>query len=326
MSATVVTGASGHLGANLVRALLAAGRSVRAVVHEDARALNGLGVERVDADVLDPASLRRAFEGAGSVFHLAGKISLMGDRDGSVRRINVDGTRNVAEACLASGVRRMVHVASIHALADPGAHRTVDEGALLAEGRRNPADDRSKAEGLRFVESAAARGLDAVSLLPAAVIGPYDHKPSRTGRLLVALAKGRMPALVEGGYHWVDARDVAAAALAAETRGRSGARYLVTGPWRSASDLAAMVTACGGAKPPRLVLPLVVARAFAPFADAWGRLAGEEPLFTREAVRTLRGHRNVVWGRAADELGFRPRPLEATVADTLAWLRSAGRL
>ena len=111
----VVTGASGHLGGNVVRALVATGASVRAVDVRRGAALQGLDVEFVEGDVLDPSALQKAFAGAEFVLHLAAKISIAGDPDGSVRRVNVDGVRHVAEAALAAGVRRLVHCSSLHA-------------------------------------------------------------------------------------------------------------------------------------------------------------------------------------------------------------------
>lgn len=322
----VVTGATGHLGANLVRALLAEGRPVRAVVRRDRRAVDGLAVETTTADVLEPDSLRQAFEGGHSVFHLAGRISLVGDRDGSVFRTNVDGTRHVVEACLASGVKRLVHFSSIHALADHGSGAAIDESAPAADDPRLPAYDRSKAAGQREALAGLGRGLEVVVVQPSATIGPYDFKPSRMGRVLLDLAHRRLPALVASGFPWSDARDVASAAIAAERLGRPGAAYIACGPWRSVSDIARLVAESTGARPPRLVLPIGAVRPFAPLAEAWGRAIGREPLFSRESLDTLSRHQKLSAARATAELGFAARPLEETIADTLSWFRSRGAL
>lgn len=314
-----VTGASGHLGAALVRRLVEEGARVRAVVRDDMRAVAGLDVEEIRGDLTDAEGLARAFAGSEVVFHFAGRISIAGDPDGSVARTNVLGTRNVVGAAIAARVSRIVHVSSIHALADPGPGGTVDESAPPAAGEGFPAYDRSKAAGEREILAGIPRGLPGVILNPAASIGPYDFKPSRMGRVLIDLARGRTPALVGGGFAWVDTRDVAAAAVAAARKGAPGERYVLAGTWRSVRDVAAIVASRTGRRPPRLVVPLRLAGLAVPIARAAARALGREPLFTRESLRALAEHRNVSHAKAAADLAFVSRPLEATIADTLDW-------
>lgn len=322
----VVTGASGHAGANLVRALLDEGRPVRCLVRDDVRALEGLRVELARGDVSDVESLKRAFDGARTVFHLAARISIVGSQGGAVERTNVDGVRNVVEACRARGVSRLVHFSSIHALHDRGDGDAIDEDSDSAEREDLPAYDRSKAAGEKIVREAVARGFNAVIVNPTAILGPHDEKPSRMGRVLLGLATRRMPALVNGGYNWVDARDVARGAMAAESRGRAGERYLLSGTWKSIGEVARIVQSCGGRRPPRVTLPLFVAAAVAPAALLGARLIGAEPLFTPESIRALRHHRHVIPRNAIADLGWAPRPIEVTIADTLAWFRAKGML
>jgi dihydroflavonol-4-reductase len=316
-----VTGASGHLGAALVRRLLDEGVRVRALVRDDMRALAGLDVEIVRGDLSDAEGLSRAFQGTEVVFHFAGGISISGDPDGSVMRTNVLGTRNVVGAAVAARVSRIVHVSSIHALADPGPGGTVDESAPPAESEGTPAYDRSKAAGEREILAGISRGLPGVILNPAASIGPYDFKPSRMGRVLLDLARGRTPALVEGGFAWVDTRDVASAAIAAARCGVPGERYVLAGPWRPVRDVASIVASRTGRHPPRVVLPLRLAALAVPVAGVAARALGREPLFTHESLRALDGHRTVSSAKAAAALAFSPRPLEETIADTLDWFR-----
>jgi dihydroflavonol-4-reductase len=171
-----------------------------------------------------------------------------------------------------------------------------------------------------------ARGLDAVIVNPTAIVGPHDWKPSRMGRVVLALARGRMPALVDGGFDFVDARDVARGAIEAWRRGRRGERYLLSGSWWRIDDLARAVAAISGVRPPRLVVPMALARAGAPFVEALFSLAGAEPLYTRASLHALRNHRDVRHDKATRELGHAPRPLEETLAETLAWFRAQGKL
>jgi dihydroflavonol-4-reductase len=321
-----LTGASGHLGANLVRALVADGHDVTALVREDARALEGVPVGVVRGDLFDASALRAAFQDADVVFHLAARISIEGDRTGEVARTNVEGVRGVVAACLDVRVPRLVHVSSIHAFSVRPAGEALDETRGPSDADADaPAYDRSKARGEREVLAGVERGLDAVIVNPSGVIGPYDWKPSRMGRVVLALARGRLPALVSGGFDFVDARDVARSTIAAWQRGRRGERYLLSGSWWRVADLARVVARTSGTPAPKLVVPMALARAGAPFVELFGRLSRAEPLYTRDSLYALRHHHDVRHDKAARELGHAPRPLEATLADTLAWFREQGR-
>ena len=322
----VVTGASGHLGANLVRQLLAAGRSVRVLVYGETRPLDGLDVERVPGDVLDEGSLQAAFRGAGVVYHLAAFISILGSQRGRLEAVNVGGTRNVVRACLAEGVRRLVHFSSIHAFRQFPLDEPLDESRVLSDAGKAPAYDQSKARAEREVLAGVERGLDAVILNPTAVLGPFDFEPSRMGRVLRDLQAGALPALVAGGFDWVDARDVCTAAMAAEARGRRGERYLLSGTYLSVAGLAALVAEVSGRRAPRVVLPQWLARPMAPLAELLSRITGAEPRLTRDSMVALRtGNPQVRNDKARAELGFSPRPLRVTVEDTLRWFREGGR-
>jgi dihydroflavonol-4-reductase len=322
----VVTGASGHIGANLVRALLHRGHAVRATVHVDSAALVGLDIETVPGDVTDRASLHEAFEGADVVYHLAGHISIAGDDSPKLVDVNVEGTRNVVQACLDSGVRRLVHFSSIHALAGAHAAAEVSEETPLADNAGCPAYDRSKARGELLVIDAVRRGLDAIVVVPTGVVGPYDYRPSHFGRVLIALARNRLPVLVSGGFDWVDVRDVAAGAIAAAESAASGRRYVLSGHWVSVPTVATMARRLTGSRVPNVALPLSFARACGPLAEGACRVLGIAPLLTCYSVDSLATFRHVSHDRATSELGYQPRAFEETLADTYRWFSQNGYL
>lgn len=322
-----MSGAAGHLGGNLVRLLLAEGHDVRALVRTDIRAVDGLAVEVVKADVLDVVSLGRAFAGVDVVFHLAARISVTGEQGGRVSAVNVLGTRNVVQACLAEGVGRLVHMSSIHAFCQLPKEGALDESRGPSDPGRAPAYDRSKARGEREVLAGVRQGLDAVILNPTAVLGPFDFKPSRMGRVLLALGRGAMPALVDGAFDWVDVRDVCRAALTAASRGRRGERYLLSGSYTSVAALAEEVARATGVSAPRVTVSQWLVRPVAPLASAWSRVVGSDPLLTSDSLTALRTcHPRISHAKAAAELGFEPRRLERTVSDTLEWFVGAGLL
>lgn len=323
---TVVTGANGHVGANLIRALLTQGRRVRTLIHVNRQAIEGLDVEIAEGDVLDVASLCDAFNGAEVVYHLAARISISMDEWPLLERINIIGTRNVVEACLCSRVRRLVHFSSIHALTQEPLDVPVDESRPLVEPKRCPPYDRSKAAGEKEVHKGMERGLDAVIIIPTGIIGPYDYEPSYFGEALLTLARGKLPALVAGGFDWVDVRDVVEGAMRAEERATTGARYLLSGHWVSVPELAAIVEQVTGVPAPRLVCPLWLAPAGIPFTTALARLAGKRPLYTSASLKALCGNRNISHARATCDLDYNPRPFWETIVDTLRWFEISGYL
>ena len=180
--------------------------------------------------------------------------------------------------------------------------------------------NRSKALAETAALEAARTGQDVVILNPTAVIGPYDFAPSLMGKALILIYRQKLPVLIQGGYDWVDARDVAEAAAAAVKKGRSGQRYLLSGRWQSLMGLSRMIADLTQRKPPRLACPPAVALASLPLLRFYCRLSKSEPLYTKDSLRILHvAHQHISHTKAQEELGFHPRPLEETIKDTLNW-------
>ncbi len=319
-----VTGATGFVGGVLVRRLLDQGHSVRCLVRGDAARLDGLPVDLVTGDVLEPDGLTGLMMGAQRSFHCAAVISIDGDHGGLVERVNVEGARNVARAAAVAGVSRHVHVSSCHAydLMEPG---EVDE-STRRPGPKHPSYDRSKAAGEAAVREVVAEGLHASIVNPCGIVGPFDHTPSRIGKILVDLANRRLPALTPGGFTWVDVRDVVDGMLLAAEHGGSGEGYLLGGRWASLSEFADIACSAAGVKPPWFTSPMWLARATAPAATLFARATGTEPLYTSEALHAVRAPSRISSAKASRELGFSPRPLEQTIQESLAWFREAGQI
>lgn len=321
-----ITGATGHVGVTLSRLLLSRGHRVRAIVRKDSEGLKGLDIERVGGDLQNPESLSRAFHGADVVFHAAARISITRTDMAQVAETNIGGTRNVIAACRASGVRRLVHFSSIEALRPQPPDSPVDEERPFVDAHPASPYAISKAQAEGEVRRAIAAGMDAVILNPTAIVGPWDYKPSLLGSAIMSIADGRLPMLVDGGFDWVDVRDVAEAALAAAERAPAGSRYLVGGRWASMAELAQLVCTVTGARLPRLTCPFWIAQAWAPVSSALSRVVGKTPLFTGYSLGVLRAYRTVSHDRAARELGYRPRDLEETIKDACAWFEVNGYL
>lgn len=320
----VVTGASGHIGANLVRTLIAQGRTVRALVHIDHRAIKGLDIEQVEGDVRDVHSLLCAFNGAEVIYHLAGYISLQMDEWSLCEAINVAGTRNVVNACLQSGVRRLIHFSSMSAFEQEPVDVTLDENRPLVESQRHPPYDRSKAAAEKEVRKGIEEGLDAVIINPTGVVGPFDYRPSNAGEALIDYAHGDVPAAVDGGVDWVDVRDVVTGAIRAEERAPSGAKYLLSGQWYSMFDFGIILEEITGVPAPRVVLPMWLARFSVPLLAIADRRNGKRPRITNVSLRELQSNPNISSQKATRDLDYHPRPLRETLTDTLSWFESNG--
>jgi dihydroflavonol-4-reductase len=322
----LVTGASGHIGNNVVRQLLARGRKVRVLVHSESASLDGLDVERRSGDILDRSTLDDAFSGIEVVYHFAAMVSIIPKEGPRATRTNTLGPRNVVDACLAHRVRRLVHASSVHALTPGGSRGVTDERCAPNVHAGAPAYDRSKAAGEAEVRAGIERGLDAVIVNPTGVMGPHDYVPHLAGRALIDMYLGKLPMNVAGGFNWVDARDVALGALAAEARGRTGENYLLSGQWAPMPEIAALMEQATGRRGPKLIAPLWLARVGLPFIAAYSALTGAQPLYTGPSLRALTEHRHCDNVKARAELGFSPRPLAATVSETLAFFEQAGLL
>ena len=322
---TVVTGASGHVGSNLIRTLINNNQPVRALFYEHKQPLNGLDVDIVCCDICDLDSLRDAFSGAEVVYHLATRISISMDDWPLLETINVTGTRNVVEACISCGIRRLVYFSSIHALVQEPLDIPVDESRPWAESDNIPYS-KSKALASKEVINGITKGLDAIILTPTGIIGPNDYQLSYFGEVLLSLARGRLPALVDSGFNWVDVRDVVEFAIRAEKYARGGAHYLLSGHWVSLREVASLIAEITGIPPPRMVLPMWLARIGIPVFSVLYYLSGKRPLYTSGSMESLRGNPKINHDRATHDLSYQPRPFRETILDTLQWFHETGQL
>ena len=321
-----ITGASGHVGVNLTRMLVESGADVTALVHRNTAPLSGLDIARIQGDVLDPESLRDAFANVDIVYHLAAVITLRSRRAPAARRVNVEGTRNVVGTCMARGVKRLVHFSSIHAFNVNPTEGVVDEARPTDCDPAAPPYDRSKSECEAVVRKGIARSLDAVIVNPTAILGPHDYGPSHMGRVLIDLYRRRLPALVNGGFNWVDVRDVCHGAMAAADRAPTGSQYLLSGHYLSLTQLAQEAAAVTGIEAPGLTLPVWLCRLGLPFAALYSGLTRTPPRFTGASLRALTHHQHVSCDKAQRELDYRPRPIRETLEATFAWFKEQGVL
>ncbi len=337
----LVTGALGHLGNTLVRLLVRQGCRVRGLVlpNDRSTALEGVDFERIPGDIRDPVSLRHFFdlESAGvdpdrtAVLHTAGIVSIASKYEQRVFDVNVEGTRNIVDACLNAGIRRLVYTSSVHAIPELDKGETIveidggEEGAFSGKDV-NGLYAKTKAMATRVVLDAIPRGLDAVIVHPSGILGPGDYGRAHLTQLVLDYMQGRLTAYVRGGYDLVDVRDVAAGMVAAAENGRTGESYILSNRYIEVGDLMKMLRRISGHKRTLTLLPFAFAKLTAPLAELWYKLMRQPPLFTRYSLYTLESNSIFSHDKATAELGYHPRPIEETIEDMIAWLRSQGRI
>ena len=320
----LVTGAAGHLGCALVRELVGDGEKVRALVlpEEDLTGLRGIPLDVVKGNVVDLGSLRRAAVDIEVIYHLAGIVSIMPGKDELMRRVNVEGTANVARVARECGARRMVYVSSIHALARPSKGTPIDERVEIDP--YNPAGeyDRTKAEASLAVMAEVERGLDAVIVCPTGIIGPYDFRGiSPMARQIRRWAYPGNHLVLDGHFDFVDVRDVARGMILAAKSGGKGQLYILAGERVSVEELLGLVKRSAGTKGRAVRVPMGIARLVAELATLHSHLWGKKVQLTRYALETLESNSLISCSRARRELGYEPRPMSVTLQDTVAWLR-----
>ena len=322
----LVTGASGFVGAAVMRALLAQGRAVRVLLRptSDRRNLADLPVEIRIGALEDAASLAAALAGCGALFHVAADYRLWVRDPAAMYRANVEGTRALMRAALAAGVERVVYTSSVAVLG------LLDEGSADETTPSTVDDMIGPYKRSKFLAEAEVRTLMREARLPAVIvnpstpIGPGDVKPTPTGRMIVEAASGRMPAYVDTGLNLVHVDDVATGHLLAEAKGRIGERYILGGDNLSLAEILRGIAALTGRKAPSLALPVAAVWPIALVAETAGRLTGREPFVTLDGLRMARHKMFFSSDKARRELQYTARPAEAALADAVAWFRAAG--
>ena len=319
-----VTGASGFVGLNLVQLLLDQGHQVRAIDRLQSPYLQRPGVCWMDGDVLNADSMKRALEGVDQVFHLVAKITLA-EEDEFAWTLNTKGVRNVAEAALANGVKRMIHCSSIAAFDQFRCGGRMDETSPRSTDPKLPVYDRSKFAGEQELREVIAKGLDGVICNPTGVYGPVDHSYSRINDVLRKAALGQIPFVFTGAFDWVDVRDVAKGFILAGEHGRTGENYLIGGHHIPTLEIMRMAARVLGRKGPAFALPIGVVKLCMPLIERLSKGSGSDAL-SKRSIDAIECAPVVDASKAARELHYVPRPADDTVRELMAFLVSSNQM
>lgn len=319
----LVTGATGHLGNNLVRELLKKGFTVRALLYTGCSIgqsfLEGLSVEFFSGDILNIGSLDKAFDGVDYVVHLAGVISIDGDKGGLVTKINQNGTANVADMCLEKKVKRLIHMSSIHVYDFLDYRKPISEKSNLSSRDWHGYYAYSKILAEKEIRKRTNEGLNSIILNPSGIIGPNDFEPSRMGRFFIDIFYKRYPTIITGGFHYVDARDVGITIINSFSKGRVGESYILSENFYSIKEIYKICHQITGLSIPKIELPLALAYLGIPFDKLKTKLLKKEALVTSESLCALKAMTELDNTKAIHELGFKPRKIEETLKDIYIW-------
>ena len=323
----LVTGATGFIGGNLARDLCKQGHDVRALIRPGSKTLTteGTGIATVEGDILDRHSVQRAVAGCEAVFHCAAAYTFWSKDPEGVRRANVEGTVNVLECSAAAGVSRIVYTSTVSTIGIPGDGRLGDETAALNPKSLHGHYKQSKFDAEREALRLAAEGVPVVVVNPTAPVGPWDVKPTPTGRIILDFLRRKIPAYLATGLNLVDVADVSAGHLLALEKGEVGQRYILGNRNVTLKDMFAMLNGITGLPQPRVRLPywLVVGAGYAEQAISGG-LLGKEPRIPVEGVLASKRPAWVSSQRAITELGMPQSPVEQALERAVDWFTGHG--
>ena len=328
MSRVCITGASGLLGGNLAAELAAAGHEVVAIKRGGSKVkqLDDVPITWKEADLSDVPALTRAFEGCAAVFHCAAAVGVIREVKPEMYAANVTGTQNVIDACVSAKVGRLVHTSSVVAVGLSTNGTPCDETATWNFDKEGLIDAYAitKREAEDVVNKAKDR-LDCVIVNPTYMFGPRDARPS-SGKMIIDVAKRRVPGTTPGFNNFVDVRDVARGMMAAWIKGRRGQRYILAGHDMTYADVFRKIAKVAGVKPPRFAIPQAVAK----LVGKWGDLVekrGKDPLVNSTQIRYAYTDKfRFASTKAAKELGYTFGPLEPAIDDALVWFKQNGLL
>lgn len=323
----LVTGATGFIGFHVARRLKEKGFSVRAIVRKgtDSSDLKSLGIEPVTGDVRDFSSVCTALEGCLQLYHLAADYRIWVPDPEKMYEINVQGTKNVMEAALKTGVERVVYTSTVGVLSACSDGRPSDEDAPVGINDMVGHYKRSKfiaeKEVYRFIE----KGLPVVIVNPTTPVGPMDRRPTPTGKIIVDFLNGRIPAYLDTGLNFVDVEDVAAAHVLAAQHGRTGQRYILGNKNISLKNFFEILAGMTGIKPPKLrlpYLPVLVASYVNEALSKW--ITHRHPMIPLTGVRMAHKYMYFDCSKAVRELNMPQNPVESAIEKAIDWFRNQG--
>ncbi len=325
----IVTGANGHVGNTVVRSLLEKHQRVIALVlpGDPSHALQGLDVEIVEGNMCKREDIDRLFESVKDidfsqviVIHTAGIVSIDFKEKDLINQVNYGGTCNIVDACVHYKMGKLIYTSSVHALPERTGNQPIHECTEFDPSLVEGLYAKSKASASQYVMDAIHRGLNGNIVFPSGILGPGDFGNSHMTQFVLDYLEGRLNAYVEGGYDFVDVRDVSETIIKIAESSATGENYLLGNRFISAKEMLDILSKISNRKQVNLCLPMWLAKSTAPFAEIYYRIIKQKPLFTRYSLMTLKSNSNFDHSKASLELDYHPRDLEESLSDAVHWL------
>lgn len=319
----VITGGRGYVGYALVKELADKGEKMRLLLRSDSPVFDGIDCEKIMGDVCDIDILEKAFEGAETVYHVAGVVDISGTKDKQVWKVNVEGTKNVVAACKKAGVKNLIYVSSVDAIHVEDDMEVIREVSHFEPDILEGAYAKSKATATQYVLDSADDNLKVCAVHPSACIGPYDN--NRTSSMVTVInlfSKGFFSLTFDfGGYNFVDVRDVAKGMVAAAEKGRNGECYFLCGKAYTLDEFMGALARVCGKKHPKVVIKKKYVDTIIPVFEKIFKAANLPPVVNEYAIRKICENCKFSYEKAQNELGYNPMSLEDSLRDTIAWLK-----
>lgn len=329
----LLTGAAGLLGSNITMQLIDRGERVRALVLKGDPAIKFVPpqAEIVEGNILDAQTLDKFFDVDKNcevvVIHSASIVTLDPKPNPKVYAVNVTGTQNIVDKCVEKGVKRLVYISSTSAIPELPAGQKIQEVGFHDANAVIGFYGKTKAEATEIVLKAVKeKGLDACVVYPSGIFGPNDYGFGLVTSGIKMFAEGKLKIAIGGTFNSVDVRDLAEGIINCALKGRKGETYIMASRCYSFRELLDTISVEAGIKKPLLTVPLWIVRPFAWMGNAYSGITNTPLLFSNYTMYNLARNNDYDAKKAQEELGFKCRPLNESIIDTIKWLKAAGKL
>lgn len=315
-----ISGITGHIGNNLGKLLIQKGYEIKALLRNNKYDfVIDEKIERITGEINDPVALDLLCKDTEVLIHLAAKISIYPKDRELIFKTNIEGVKNVIDACLKNGVKKIIHFSSIHAHNSNGMNNSINEKTPYVSSD-NMAYDFSKSQGEQLMLKAREKGINVCIINPTAVIGPNDFLPSFSGKMLMDIYTGRLPMIVKGGFDWVDVRDICNAVLNILEKNITNEKFILSGHYASIKQIAEHTCSVKGKNYNGIALPIWLAKIGVPFIAIYAKLSNTLPLYTSASLTALEEGSDLVEHKNATKLlAYDPRPLDESISDAVLW-------